>query len=302
VVNIARQTEQTVLFLQRVIGGSKEEKAGNKGRALEEYQQAKKLLAGLSFTACEDYLDKRLAALGYNPAVFQDLFNKGVNALRADPPDFETARQAFLDAGKHNPADRSIELYQQFADDLALCHSNGMALYAPNTPLKGGPWGRRERSIAFCIDRYEWPDKPGIFPKSSVTWIEANELCKSVGKKLCNNRHWTDACKGGENFTTQYPYGNTPDINACNTNGKEAMASGAKTNCKNSIGVYDMSGNLAEWADADSNAEDAMVMGGSYETPASAGGTCHDYLQQRKKVSDGRIGFRCCLELSKLEE
>lgn len=141
------------------------------------------------------------------------------------------------------------------------------------------------------MDRYEWPNKAGALPKANVTWLEARKLCEDADKKLCSLGEWEDACKGPDKL--RYPYGKAVDAAACNTDGREAVPSGSKAACRNTIGVYDMSGNLAEWTDRDGDAE---VRGGAYDTPAGQA-SCIDALEQNKGARSPRVGFRCCRRL-----
>jgi len=47
-----------------------------------------------------------------------------------------------------------------------------------------------------CIDQFEFPNIPGVYP---VVWVRANEagqLCEAVGKRLCDAHEWEGACAG----------------------------------------------------------------------------------------------------------
>jgi hypothetical protein len=47
-----------------------------------------------------------------------------------------------------------------------------------------------------CIDQYEFPGLPCVYP---VVWVrarEAAELCAAVGKRLCDAHEWEGACAG----------------------------------------------------------------------------------------------------------
>ena len=71
-----------------------------------------------------------------------------------------------------------------------------------------------KKSMSFCIDQYEWPNKIGVYPWVMVTWPEAHELCWAVGKRLCTEDEWTFACEGEE--ATPYPYGYERNSAQCN--------------------------------------------------------------------------------------
>jgi hypothetical protein len=70
-----------------------------------------------------------------------------------------------------------------------ICHARYMApLYDPTTTK---PEGAKE-----CIDQFEYPDIPCVYP---VVWVrarEAAELCEAEGKRLCDAHEWEGACAG----------------------------------------------------------------------------------------------------------
>ena len=97
------------------------------------------------------------------------------------------------------------------------------------------------------------------FPVESVTWQEANKYCKKTGRRLPTEAEWEFAARGGT--TTEYYWGekfdssrgNFCDMN-CDMNVRIADASdGYKYTAPvgkfppNPLGIYDMSGNVAEW-------------------------------------------------------
>jgi len=64
--------------------------------------------------------------------------------------------------------------------------------------------------LAFCMDRYEYPNKPGATPARLHNWYEAQEACEAAGKRLCEEQEWTLACEGPEHLP--YPNGWTRGI------------------------------------------------------------------------------------------
>ena len=62
-------------------------------------------------------------------------------------------------------------------------------------------------------------------------------------------------------------------------------------------GVYDMSGNVAEWEDSCGDTmnvkDNCLVRGGSF-TDSAFGLTCFAYNLQPRTTQDNHIGFRCC--------
>ena len=70
-----------------------------------------------------------------------------------------------------------------------ICGGKYMApLYNPATEKK--------EDARVCIDQFEFPDIPCAYP---VVWVrarEAAEICRAVGKRLCDAHEWEGACAG----------------------------------------------------------------------------------------------------------
>jgi len=171
---------------------------------------------------------------------------------------------------------------------------------------------------SFCIDRYEYPNKRGEFPRVDVTFEEAEALCKEQGKRLCSRLEWLSACMGSENY--KYPYGLIYDPEKCNTRegniflgSKRSLArSGDFPECRSDFSVYDMTGNAWEWSKNTEALEKRYetvkeLRGGGWDT----GFACMDKWLQFKKMNlpenfndetpeiKNRVGFRCCKSLEK---
>ena len=96
-------------------------------------------------------------------------------------------------------------------------------------------------------------------PVESVTWQEANKYCNKTGKRLPTEAEWEFAARGGT--TSEYYWGEKFEPsrgnfcdNNCDMNVRVADASdGYKYTAPvgkfppNPLGIYDMSGNVAEW-------------------------------------------------------
>jgi formylglycine-generating enzyme required for sulfatase activity len=145
------------------------------------------------------------------------------------------------------------------------------------------------KKVAFCIDRYEFPGK-GSTPQTGVTWDGAQAACKAQGKRLCTAAEWTQGCGG------KYPYGATYDAAKCNTAGDDEeerplVPTGSKGECKSGAGLYDMSGNAAEWVD------EGTVHGGSSERDGETA-TCGRAAKRFKGAGNAFVGFRCCADVA----
>ena len=91
-------------------------------------------------------------------------------------------------------------------------------------------------------------DKPGDHPIAMVSWFQADEYCRSMGKRLPTEAEWEYAARGGDART--FPWGNDePDARRAHFGGQrrgtvavDALAAGAS-----SRGLLHMAGNVAEW-------------------------------------------------------
>jgi formylglycine-generating enzyme required for sulfatase activity len=172
-------------------------------------------------------------------------------------------------------------------------------------------------------------------PQHCVDWCDAYAFCKAAGKRLCgktsggvidgwwtgyeelltdandaNVSQWYNACSSGG--LNQFPYGNDYDAEACNTVGPSSPAFpvASKASCQSTVsgyeGVYDVSGNLAEWEDNcivrtyeepgapnDGSLDECATRGGSF---ASTGedAACAVLTTDAVRAMGGGAGFRCC--------
>ncbi len=121
-----------------------------------------------------------------------------------------------------------------------------------------------------CIDRFEAPNQQGAPPLVMQTVDDAQSWCKQRGKRLCTEDEWLRACEGPAG--QPYPYGPRYQEHACNQDGRyinpnwgllgkwpaeqavaearrlnQAEPSGKRPTCGSAEGVYDLTGNVAEW-------------------------------------------------------
>jgi hypothetical protein len=122
-------------------------------------------------------------------------------------------------------------------------------------------------SVAFEIDRYEYPNERAAVPFVAESLFEAARLCAAINKRLCSVEEWRHACQG-EAFGS-YSSTDDPDLwgsrsfgrRFCNTPGSAlsdqgVAASGSFPNCSAANEVYDLVGNSAEWVvDTDENGD-----------------------------------------------
>ncbi len=187
--------------------------------------------------------------------------------------------------------------------------------YAP-PPLCEG----RLEDKRFCMDRYEYPNVPGVLPVVMVSYLEADDACRAEGKRLCTEDEWTFACEGEERVP--YPYGyerdatacnidrpyNMPDFEAFNDSRKIApemerldqrVLSGSRPRCVSPFGVFDMTGNVDEWTrnptpKPEKNVDISSLKGG-YFGPIRA--RCRPVTRSHNRwFRFYQVGFRCCAD------
>jgi hypothetical protein len=187
----------------------------------------------------------------------------------------------------------------------------------------------RTKTMAFCIDRFEFPNRKGESPMVMVNWHEAQQKCTSQGKRLCREDEWTFACEGEE--AMPYPNGTTRDSEACVIDrkvprpdlraltpriGDRAMAeierlwmgepSGSHPACRSAFGVHDLIGNVDEWTRADESSHEhrhtppgerhpSILKGGFW---AAIRGRCRPSTRVHGEAyTMFQQGFRCCADV-----
>ena len=58
------------------------------------------------------------------------------------------------------------------------------------------PATEKAEDAGTCIDQFEFPDIPCLYP---VVWVRAREaalICKAMGKRICDAHEWEGACAG----------------------------------------------------------------------------------------------------------
>jgi sulfatase modifying factor 1 len=173
----------------------------------------------------------------------------------------------------------------------------------------------------FCIDRYEAPNERGSSPLAFQTAQDGERWCKDRGKHLCTEAEWMHACEGAER--RRFPYGDRHVAGACNDDKQglrvrwsvlarypqesaveeaerlyQAEPSGARGRCATPDGVYDMTGNVAEWvARSFPFSKYGHVIKGCFWSGCF--GEKHPHCGFVNGVHPGsfrsyEVGFRCC--------
>jgi formylglycine-generating enzyme required for sulfatase activity len=146
-------------------------------------------------------------------------------------------------------------------------------------------------------------------PVRCVDWCDAATYCKWAGGWMCHGNEgvntylpeWETACRGPNGH--KFPYGDTFQTGACvdKSVGMQPLDVHSKATCQGGYsGIFDMSGNVAEWVDCgceydngDSTTTSAFVGGGGFKdsddavdcTPARMEGIISFHVD---------VGIRCC--------
>ncbi|MBN2694214.1 SUMF1/EgtB/PvdO family nonheme iron enzyme, partial [bacterium] len=151
------------------------------------------------------------------------------------------------------------------------------------------------------ILKCNYSSKNRKLPMNCITLNGAKEYCKWKNKRVPTAQEWSFAAKAGENY--KYSGGDNPKEVAwfrdnCNNWNREAKTVGTKK--PNRYGLYDMSGNVAEWSVTESaRSSYFLVCGGdfwSYDSNITIDcrekGIFHTSTAQNYK-GNSKIGFRC---------
>jgi formylglycine-generating enzyme required for sulfatase activity len=178
----------------------------------------------------------------------------------------------------------------------------------------------RATTIDACMDRYEWPNQKGALPVVMLRFTEAEEKCKSAGKRLCSEFEWELACEGARQ--SPWPYGWKQAPGACNSDKPyraydeakinsddvtvrsrevarlwQGAGSGEFPNCVSPFGVFDLVGNVEEWVTTSRPQWPyrSGLKGGYWSKPWSGcRGTNESHGVNFRYYE---IGFRCCKDL-----
>ena len=184
------------------------------------------------------------------------------------------------------------------------------------------PHGRAK--LAFCIDRYEYPNKEGAHPAWMVDWSRRRRRASRRASACAGER--VDRRLRGSG-PQPFPYGWERDHDKCNMDNfyidprkpgpkaqfffyskdpeiafkelsrlDQSVPSGSIETCKSGFGVYDMPGNVDEWVVSDSPPHEKSKWAG-----LKGGAWGHVRSQCRPETFSHEpefyyyfVGFRCC--------
>jgi formylglycine-generating enzyme len=158
---------------------------------------------------------------------------------------------------------------------------------------------------------------PAVYPDSPVRcvdWCDAKAYCQWAGKRLCGKRgggaldptafadpaqsEWMSACS--MNGVKKYPYGPVFTPGACHGSGTPSTpalpAVRSAASCVGGFpGLYDMSGDAAEWEDSCDAENKCRLRGGDITGTDTALACDADRIGSRFGLGMS-IGLRCCAD------
>ncbi len=175
--------------------------------------------------------------------------------------------------------------------------------------------------MRYCMDRYEYPNKPGELPQVLTTWEEAAHLCHVQGKRMCSESEFSFACEGEEMLPYSYgferdpakcnqdkPYRDPPDnpFRKWNECMRDRVCSaafakldqrepiGSRPECVSPFGIHDLNGNANEFVILryQQPPHRAALKGGWWGPVRSR---CRPIVMHHdEKYLGYETGFRCC--------
>lgn len=238
------------------------------------------------------------------------------------PPSAEDRVRAVLNATDRCPAEMSLVegrvCVDKWEGSIVERTAKGERPWSPFLPIDGHETSVRAVSM------------PGVIPQGYISGKQAQHACMASGKRLCQPNEWERACRGPED--TQFPYGNARRRGVCNDDIRPVhpvaeagallslapgslwrdgmnqpiinqlpdtlLPTGARSECTNGYGVYDMVGNLHEWVDD----TDGTFRGGYYmDTTKNGDGCSYATTAHAFDYHDYSTGFRCCMDPERVE-
>ena len=120
--------------------------------------------------------------------------------------------------------------------------------------VNANPQWRKERILSVYHDGdylkhwngNNYPSGKGDHPVTYVSWYAAMAYTNWTGKRLPTEAEWEKAARGGL-IAKKYPWGNSIDSAKANYNKNTGDTISIGQYAPNAYGLYDMSGNVAEW-------------------------------------------------------
>jgi sulfatase modifying factor 1 len=149
-----------------------------------------------------------------------------------------------------------------------------------------------------CVDRYEAPNIEGAKPMVMQSALDAIAWCEARGKRLCSEREWDLACFESGSTCNNDKMWKPWDRKTANSASEVARLwqgtpSGAYKGCRTPWGVYDLKGNVEEWAVSSEGRDWPYTLKGGWWAKTTACYKSNDAHEPEFRFYE--TGFRCCL-------
>jgi len=175
------------------------------------------------------------------------------------PPNMVYVRGGQLDMGSASFADenpvRKVTVGSFYMHQFEVTNSQYalfLNAYGSDVVKGGGNAGQDmifEEEWGLRYNGQNWEPQPSFarYPVINVTWYGANEFCRHYGFRLPTEAEWEYSARGGNKGRLfQYSGSAVADTAAWySRNSRNTLPVGKKQ--RNELGLYDMSGNVAEW-------------------------------------------------------
>jgi formylglycine-generating enzyme len=163
--------------------------------------------------------------------------------------------------------------------------------------------------LNYCVDKYPYPNKPEELPTTNLSWFQAQDLCKAQGKRLCNMKEFTQACRGPEN--KPYPYGYTRDCSKCNCDKTpwldpsthtfaeldKRVPLGSMPECRSDYGVMDTVGNNDRWVENETKHPYVSALKGGHAVQGARNRCSPTTFVHGPDFSYYETGALCCKDI-----
>lgn len=176
-----------------------------------------------------------------------------------------------------------------------------MQYEASRPDSSAGSTGTMSHRVCSEVNRRPW---------TQVTYSQAQAACATIGARLCTETEWRNACRS-QSGSCRWSYASScttyaPDT--CNGNDTDAIPGGADDDivlptgsfaaCYSNWGsvsqrVFDLSGNVEEWAERRAAGVNP-IRGGSTNDTAGGMECDFDFVVAGETYNTETVGFRCC--------
>jgi formylglycine-generating enzyme required for sulfatase activity len=146
---------------------------------------------------------------------------------------------------------------------------------------------------AFALGHFRGVVVTPNFPAVFIDWYDAYAFSKWKGRRLPTEEEWEKAARGEKGL--RYPWGDRFERGAANLLGSGSQISGwtavgSWPLDRSQYGVFDMAGNVSEWAGSWAENRNPVVRGGNFLNTEAE--TTRRIINLSSETIDARIGFR----------